>query len=163
MQFKEESISILSKHLLKVPSRIIYNSSATLKVNTITNSNLISERRYSRHLSMSFISKITLIYQFMVFQIELEIMQPPKRISKKVLKLTQMSNLDLKKKIFMKREFSQLICKLKQIVMCQRLQLILLMKSMLLTRKSEPLGPILCSREKLETKRVSSRTSTSKV
>jgi hypothetical protein len=99
----------------------------------------------------------------MVFQIELEIMQPPKRISKKVLKLTQMSNLDLKKKIFMKREFSQLICKLKQIVMCQRLQLIHLMKSMLLTRKSEPLGPILCSREKLETKRVSSRTSTSKV
>jgi hypothetical protein len=80
-----------------------------------------------------------------------------------VLKLTQMSNLDLKKKTFMKREFSQLTCKLKQIVMCPRLLLIHLMKSLLLTRKLEPLGPILCSREKLETKRVNSRTSISKV
>jgi hypothetical protein len=83
MQFKEELISILSKHSRKAPSQIIYNSFATLRVNTITNSNQILERRYSRHLSMSFISKIILIYQFMVFQIELEIMQPPKRISKK--------------------------------------------------------------------------------
>lgn len=136
MQFKEELISILSKHSRKAPSQIIYNSFATLRVNTITNSNQILERRYSRHLSMSFISKIILIYQFMVFQIELEIMQPPKRISKKEQKSTQMNNLDLKKKTFMKREFNQHIYKEKQIVELHlSLQMIHLMKLMLLARK----------------------------
>ena len=93
-------------------------------------------------------------------QTGLEITQPLKRISKKESKLAQMSNSDLKKKTFMKREFSQHICKQKQIAASlMHSQMIHSMKLINLVWKLKTLDPILCSREKLEIKRVSSKIS----
>jgi len=94
-----------------------------------------------------------------VFQTGLEIMPPLKRILKRESKLAQMSNSDLRKKTFMKKEFSQHICNRKQIVMLLRLLLIHSMKSINLVWKLKTLDLIPCSREKLVIKRVSSKIS----
>ena len=98
-----------------------------------------------------------------MFQTGLEIMPLLKRILKKESKLAQMSNSDLRKKTFMKKEFSQHICNQKQIVMHLRLLMIHSTKLINLVWKLKTLDLILCSREKQEIKKVSSKISKFKV
>jgi len=68
-----------------------------------TNLSLTSEKRFSRLSNIFILRKMEPICQFMVFQINLKIMLPLKKILGKVLKLTQMNNSEWKKKIFMRR------------------------------------------------------------
>jgi hypothetical protein len=153
IQYREELIFIPLKLLQKVPKQITFNLLFMLRANMTTNLNQTLERKYSKHWSISSIRRTTLIYQYTVSLIELEIMLLQKKISKKVLKSTLMSNLDLKKKTFMKREHNQHIYK-KQIIISiiVNLQRIPLMKLMRLTKKWERHVQTLCSKEK-QTKR----------
>jgi hypothetical protein len=85
----------------------------------------------------------------MVYLIELEIMLRQRKILKKVLRSIQMSNLDLKKKIFTKRERNQLIYKKEiRISTIVNLQPILLMKLMRLTKKWERHVQTQCFKER---------------
>lgn len=153
IQYREELTFIPLKLWQKVPKLITFNSLFMLKANTTTNLNQTLERKYSKHWSISIIRKTIAICQYMVYLIELEIMLLPRKILKKVLRLIQMSSLDLRKKIFMRRVHSQHIYRKQiRISIIVNLPLIHLMKLMRLTKKWERHVQTLCSKEK-QTKR----------